>query len=193
MGTDIHYSFEKKNKETQKWESVESNYEGNCDYKLFSWLAGVRNGFGFAGVKTNEPLVPISDLRGLPLDFEYNQDEKWWWPARNFSWLTADEIIENYNNLSPIISYGVISREQYMEWDKLDSPSYYFRRASGPGIVVIEEQEVSMPLSQEKVDWTHVSVSWEESLKESFKYFVDEVIKLKEEHGEVRMVFGFDS
>lgn len=193
MGTDIHHSFQKKNKETQEWESVESEYEGNRHYKLFSWLAGVRNGFGFAGCKTGEPLTPISEPRGLPSDVKYNQDEEWWLGDHSFSWLSADEIIENYNNLPPTISYGVISREQYMDWNKVSSPDCYSGWVSGPGIIVIEEREVSTSLSPNKANWSHVQVSWEESLKESFKYFAEEVIKLKNEHGEVRMIFGFDS
>ena len=40
---------------------------------------------------------------------------------------------------------------------------------------------------------THVQVEWIENFKEELKYFFDEVRRLKEEHGEVRLVFGFDS
>ena len=40
---------------------------------------------------------------------------------------------------------------------------------------------------------THVQVEWSENFKEELKYFFDEVRRLKEEHGDVRLVFGFDS
>lgn len=193
MGTDIHYRFEKKNKETNKWEEVVSGYEGNRHYKLFSWLANVRNGFGFAGCKTAEPLIPISDPRGLPSDCNYNEDADEWLGDHSFSWLTSNEIIENYNKLSSIISYGIISREQYEGWDKISAPNCYSGFITGPKVIVIEEYEVLMVLSPDKVNWTHVSVSWKETLKDSFKYFVDEIIALDKEHGGVRMVFGFDS
>lgn len=37
-------------------------------YDVFSILADVRNGYGFAGVKTSSGFVPISDGRGIPDD-----------------------------------------------------------------------------------------------------------------------------
>lgn len=50
MGTDIHCTFQSKT--DGRWADIPHKYEGNRHYFLFSWLAGVRNGFGFAGVKT---------------------------------------------------------------------------------------------------------------------------------------------
>lgn len=40
---------------------------------------------------------------------------------------------------------------------------------------------------------THVQISWQANFKEELSYFFDEVKRLKELHGDVRMVFGFDS
>ncbi len=40
---------------------------------------------------------------------------------------------------------------------------------------------------------THVQIEWFEETSESFAYFVAEVRRLKEEHGQVRFVFDFDS
>lgn len=40
---------------------------------------------------------------------------------------------------------------------------------------------------------THVQVEWVTDFKAALGYFFEEVRRLKEEHGEVRLVFGFDS
>ncbi len=40
---------------------------------------------------------------------------------------------------------------------------------------------------------SHVRVEWFSDLNDEFKYFIDEVKRLVDEHGEVRFVFGFDS
>ena len=69
MGTDIHGVFQRYDEETKKWEDVSSKYEEGRHYQLFAALAGVRNGFGFAGCVTGEPVEPIAKGRGLPEDF----------------------------------------------------------------------------------------------------------------------------
>ena len=82
MGTDIHGLWQKKNRDTGKWEYIESRYEQNRHYQLFAVLAGVRNGFGFAGIPTGEAVVPISEPKGLPDDLErqdiYEEEEGYW-------------------------------------------------------------------------------------------------------------------
>lgn len=65
MGTDIHGVFQRRNPETKQWEDIPHKYEMNRHYQLFAMLAGVRNGTGFAGVKTGEPVKPISEPRGV--------------------------------------------------------------------------------------------------------------------------------
>ena len=51
-----------------EWEQHEFTSEpyGNRNYKLFSFLADVRNGYGFAGVDTGNRIEPIADPRGNP-------------------------------------------------------------------------------------------------------------------------------
>ena len=67
MGCDIHGIFQAA--KDGKWQDVESTWEQDRHYFLFSWLADVRNGFGFAGVKTYEPVTPLSQPPRLPHDF----------------------------------------------------------------------------------------------------------------------------
>jgi hypothetical protein len=74
MGTDIHGVFQRRNPATAQWEDIPHKYEAGRDYYLFAMLAGVRNGFGFAGCEIFEPLTPIAEPRGYPDDFQVDGD-----------------------------------------------------------------------------------------------------------------------
>lgn len=89
MGCDIHGRVQ------YRYEDGEWFDDGpipDCrSYRLFAALAGVRNGYGFAGMPTHEPIKPISEPRGLPDDIP-NHDDQIWFGDHSFSWLTLDEI-----------------------------------------------------------------------------------------------------
>jgi hypothetical protein len=72
MGTDVHAVWQAK--KGDKWVDIESTWDQNRHYFLFAWLADVRNGFGFAGIPTHDPIKPISERRGLPDDFEGGEE-----------------------------------------------------------------------------------------------------------------------
>lgn len=105
MGTDIHGVFQRRTPEGG-WQDVETRYDFNRYYYwLFAILADVRNGIGFAGVKTGEPVVPISEPRRIPDDFvcseghqrhqmEHEGDDACWCLGEHsFSWLDSKEIL----------------------------------------------------------------------------------------------------
>lgn len=207
MGCDIHAVFQAKR--GGAWVDVPSSFEENRHYMLFAWLANVRNGYGFAGVLTHDPLLPISDPRGLPSDFEvggeYGEDHptteeviamSWrsdwrepneaayiWMGDHSHSWLTADEILDS--KVPRVLRAGVIPIEAFMEWDGESEPSEWCGSTSGPSVVVSNPGEITPKT-------THVQIHWDSSPDE-FDYFIDELKRLKNEYGEVRMVFGFDS
>jgi hypothetical protein len=60
MGTDVHAVWQAK--KDGKWVDIASKWEQKRHYFLFAWLADVRNGFGFAGVSTHDPIKPIADV-----------------------------------------------------------------------------------------------------------------------------------
>ena len=69
MGTDIH-SIVQVRKEN-KWVTVGVAVAGNPrSYNTFAMLADVRNGRGFAGIKTSDGFPVIHEQRGLPEDLE---------------------------------------------------------------------------------------------------------------------------
>jgi hypothetical protein len=216
MGTDIHGVFQRRT--SVGWEDVPSLFQRNRHYQLFAVLAGVRNGRGFAGIRTGDPVVPISQPRGLPADFALIDDDlddprhpmtkpawdadphskyyepgedgygEMWMGDHSHSWLTADEILRWAETAPVVEKIGVISREQFATWKRGESPGEYSGGVSGPGVVVVEQTE-----AEAGADGSHVRVRWHESLRKHLGYFFDEVARLRSQYGEVRFVFGFDS
>ena len=203
MGTDVHGIWQAK--KDGKWVDIESKWDQDRHYFLFAWLADVRNGFGFAGVSTHDPIKPIAARRGLPPDFDGGEEHPvhdvavmgrraeyieegeppvMWLGDHSHSWLTADEILAA-ERPSSVRKYGVLTLEQYNAWDKVSQPEAWCGGVMGPNL------HTSLP-SEIGPETTHVQVSWIRT-DDGLDYFVDEVRRLKELHGEVRLVFGFDS
>lgn len=66
MGTDIHPIAEVLVE--GRWFTVPTSLSRDRNYMSFAVMADVRNGHGFAGVYTHDPIVPISEPRGIPED-----------------------------------------------------------------------------------------------------------------------------
>lgn len=109
MGCDIHIYVEKR--EGDQWRSADEwadeygegadvpyrkrFYDGR-NYDLFAILANVRNGRGFAGVKTGDGFNPISEPRGLPEDVSQEvraASDRWDSDGHSHSYLTVAEIM----------------------------------------------------------------------------------------------------
>lgn len=209
MGTDIHYKFQKKSKEkdcewvdvdlpTGEWSDYDTPFHINRSYLLFSVLAGVRNGVGFAGCYRHEPIVPISEPRGLPEDiktqswFDEYGDEMWFFGEHSQSWLLSSEILEYLKKGVEISHQGVISVSDYLEWSGLEAPRDYCGDVFGSGINIYDGTENILPMS-EVDNYSHVRVQWMMSVNESLDYFRAMIQSLQDSFGEVRIVFGFDS
>lgn len=144
MGTDVHASFQHKtrNKETGKeeWQFCDHRYESNRHYKLFGWLANVRNGYGFAGCDTGDAIKPLAMPRGLPEDtcfakepeHEYSYEDPAWrhyydnggseYGDHSKSWLTSTEILNGAQFLDGINKRGVLTLSEFQKWDKVNEP-----------------------------------------------------------------------
>ena len=90
MGCDIH-GFVQVRYGDSEWFS-DGEIEDGRNYRLFAALAGVRNGFGFAGIYSHDPLTPIAEPRGIPDDFVYDENENDM-GDHSFSWLHLSEIV----------------------------------------------------------------------------------------------------
>lgn len=204
MGTDIHGIFQAK--KDGRWIDVPHKWEENRHYFLFAWLADVRNGFGFAGVPTHEPIEPIAERRGLPNDFEITRDHghpcspdaydprragygidsddpDYWMGDHSHSWLSADEILAAKRPQT--VRTGVVERKWFESWDGKTPPEAWSGSIAGRGIVTSLPGEITDAT-------THVQIEWSTEGDE-LDYFVNEVRRLRDEHGDVRLVFGFDS
>ena len=114
MGCDIHLFVEARKSENDPWESQDvwtkdeftegqltvdredAWYSDRC-YSLFAILADVRNGFGFAGIPTGNPVIPISQPRGLPSDCNNlvkQEHSSWGLNAHSESYLSVRELLE---------------------------------------------------------------------------------------------------
>lgn len=219
MGTDIHGGFIKVVKDQTgnvvSKQPIKTNWDFDRNYTLFAILAGVRNGYGFAGCYRHEPLVPIAEKRGLPDWFkigdyitdeygdfgdegcsyfcnDYSPDFKEFMGEHSFTYMTIKEILdwEGWNNY--LSQGGVVSVGHYEETiAKGKEPESWCGGVSGGGVVVVTEDEY-----KSGVKATHVKCFWksEQSLGEMYSWFLEEIERIKNEYGEdVYLVIGFDS
>ena len=216
MGTDIHYIVQKK---TDKlWETIDTDLDLNRHYLLFAVIAGVRNGSGFAGVATHTSLTPIAEDRGLPVGivsswfdgphssvFGYEIEDKqktesYSLGEHSFNWLLGSEILDWFKEDHFITSQGIVEKSEYfrMKEAKETRPKTYCGSVFGKDIYIYEEGCDILPFSMvagirqnEKI--SHIKIYWKESVNESISYFKDAIQKLVDEHGEIRLIIGFDS
>lgn len=221
MGTDIHVVFQKQ--VLGQWVPIPSEYSANRHYALFAHLADVRNGTGFAGVSTGDIVEPISSVRGLPKDFfMYNEYDisipeeiatDWekeciekgyaseeetecynitgnyqrYMGDHSFTWVTSTEILNH--NWEQGKECGIVSVDFYKNWDGFTPPDQYCGMISGPNIVVADSES---SLLDSDIKYTHVRIWWKQT-SDQFDYFVNEIQRMVDLHGEFRMVMGFDS
>lgn len=175
MGCDIHDFIEYRNsgepwQPIGKWthypygpsddksEVLEPRYPqdywyGDRNYNLFSILADVRNGYGFAGVDTGTGFRPISKPRGLPHDVsrEIRTYSDWYGSdGHSHSHLTLGEIL-SYDWTQTTVHTGVIDIKSYNSWRDYGkaeghAPNEYSASIDGPNI-----ETISMEKADEKI------------------------------------------
>lgn len=164
MGCDIHPAIERKIDGV--WTLVETGNPalGHRNYNVFAILANVRNGRGFAGIKTSEGFNPIAEPRGLPDDLSaplaaYNRDDaeradddyesgKWnkYLGDHSFTWLTLREILE-FDYEQTTVETGVLTIKEFIKMERergrsykdeeLPRPDSWAGDISGPGVVIL--------------------------------------------------------
>jgi hypothetical protein len=216
MGTDIHTYVEVKKDDgwtvltplyTQEGDEDEIferrwnhplNYNGR-NYNLFAFLADVRNGYGFAGVSTHEPLKPITPKRrGVPEDMSEDLQREWeMYEGHSPSHLTLTELREGDWD-QPVNRTGLVDSDNYTLLKEKGLPSSWCGGYSGPNISN-EEMEKRIK-SGDLDDWPKTRVYWSSTLRDNCSDFLEEFVprldELAEEHGgsdNVRIVFWFDS
>jgi hypothetical protein len=180
MGTDIHLVAEvfKNN----QWHLAETDLPNYRNYVSFAILADVRNGYGFAGFDTGEPVVPISYPRDIPRDISIElmnllartHGKYLYLGDHSFSWVTLEELLA-YDLDQMRTCRGMVSAEEAIRCQQTGSPPRH---------------PVGWHASP---DW--VKISWEEPLRDQAPLILDliEALLPLGKPGNVRLVFGFDN
>lgn len=235
MGTDIHFYVERmvsgKWVSCDTWEADEFEpkrkmvpYGGRfCDsrnYDLFAILADVRNGRGFAGMKTGEGFVPISEPRGLPADMSPELQAESDMCDHTPSWLLVSEIMA-FDWTQRTRKSGVVDAQEFYRWRNWDrgrglGPKSYSGGAFGAKVQMvdldemerrvsaIEKEILSRGMSHDRLrdematrlDHVYCQVEWETPYYRAAGEFLSECLPRLWRLGsasEVRCVFWFDS
>jgi hypothetical protein len=148
MGCDIHFYVERKvnglwvtadkwspnpySPDVMKVDYKDEFYSGR-NYDLFSILANVRNGYGFAGITTGAGFTPISNPKGVPPDCcsEYRKEvECWGNDGHSHSYLTLKEIL-SFDWTQKSRKTGVVSPIQWAYFRDNGSPNNWCGSVSG--------------------------------------------------------------
>lgn len=163
MGTDIHLYVERRDPETGAWSEVPGPFKGwnggpswnpvhehgfesshpdpsARNYNVFAMLAGVRNGYGFAGTYRHEPLTPCFEGRGIPEDHSPPTDADLWLGDHSFTWATVAELLTVPWGRE-FHSGGVVGAQQFRKWEREGRPTSWSGMVSGQGIVVHDTPE----------------------------------------------------
>jgi len=112
------------------------------NYDLFSILADVRNGVGFAGVKTGDGFVPMADPRGLPSDCSdavRAESDAWDADGHSHSSLTVAEIMA-YDWTQTTRKSGWVDPVGWAEWKSSGAPNSWCGMISGGGVSFVPEK-----------------------------------------------------
>lgn len=184
VGCDIHPYVEVKR--NGKWVRADVKVPNDRDYWAFAKLANVRNGMGFAGSDTGDPVEPISEPRGLPSDtsiqdtddaIEYGKPGYTWLGDHSHSWVTLDELLSvDYTKL--VTHRGFVKKDEAKRYrDHGWKPREWCSGVWGPSAEEYEKLE------------------WQEPLRDAaslLPQIIASICHLGEPQN-VRLVFGFDS
>lgn len=142
MGCDIHIWTEVR--KDGKWEISGYQPNGSRNYNTFAILANVRNGRGFAGIKTGEGFNPISDPKGVPDDAspEYLEAvDQWEGDGHSHSFLTMQELTSfDWGQFTML--RGSLSLSEYKVIRETgEKPTSYCGSVMGPRVITIDTAE----------------------------------------------------
>lgn len=188
------------------------------NYNLFAILADVRNGHGFAGIKTSGGFVPIAEPRGIPDDAcpEYRaESERYGEDGHSHSYFTVAELL-TYDWTQVSCLQGWVDGKNFEEFERYrkrdgDGPSEYCGGVSGKAIEHISNEEMRAYVKQAVADksgnaWTHAIetlntnkvtlLEWTQTYAKCCKHFLADVMPRLWQLGkpdDVRIVFFFDN
>lgn len=216
MGCDIHLFIEEES--SGSW-WFKSEYTVGRNYRLFAALADVRNGSGFAGCNTGDPILPIAPTRGLPEDASYRTKssyKEWAGDAHSASWLLLSELLA-YDWDREIVIRGYVPEDVYLKMrDERHEPDSWSGFTSGSQIMALTAAQYEA-LGEKRNDREYliahhrsnpyhlptanplnlvVQAEWRKKLSDMVCYFLDHDLAAWKSMGEpekIRIVFWFDN
>jgi hypothetical protein len=198
------------------WEDdLENEFKSNPEdgrwYDKFSILANVRNGYGFAGVKTGSGFNYMSDYRGFPDDTDPNfveQNREW---THSHTWVGLEDF-KNFDWDARTFKDGVIKLSEYKKLrnplvkHNTETPESWSGGVGGGNTITITSEEADEVLkgtkqflTREPNEWAdetegttkhvdewdvYVEYSWAIKYSEWFDNFIKNWVKPIEELGE---------
>lgn len=236
MGCDIHLRVERR--VNGKWEPADKwvptkypeeegpsfvvdyddRFYSGRNYNLFAILADVRNGRGFAGVKTSEGFVPICEPKGIPddiTDLVRADYESWGSDAHSASWHTVSDLMA-YDWTQCTILRGCLDGWTYAQWCNYprtqgESPKEWSGAVWGHTIVHLTDEEAKSKLEaitggarvwefesqiRDEFKDTYINCEWTQFYYECTGKFLQETMPKLWQLGnpeDVRIVFWFDN
>lgn len=201
MGCDIHFYVEVK-QDDGTWFPCDGDFYDGRNYDLFAILADVRNGVGFAGIKTGDGFNVIAEPRGLPDDVSNDilqESEDWGCDGHSHSWLTVAEL-KAFNWKQETQHLGVVNVEQFKVFIKEGRPTSWCGDAGGSSVAHVSIDEMmdfvkgSVAMQEGKSYYT--TICWAETYADSVGSFLTKTLPKMEAIGDpekVRAVFWFDN
>jgi len=216
MGCDIHFHVEIQSENgvwlsADKWEYKDDyinvvysdQFYNGRNYGLFSILAGVRNGTGFAGCDTGDGFEPIDSPRGLPdnLSFEVKvRADQWGHDGHSHSHLTLKEIKDFDFKSKKTKRRGFVYLDTYlqMEKQKNKTPDFYFGDTNMTKVKCNDIKGFSKDeIVKRYGNNVCVQLEWDISYYDVAKCFIDNTLpkmsELNSDPNKVRAVFWFDN
>jgi hypothetical protein len=195
------------------WRSFDREVLRDRNYILFAILADVRNGYGFAGCETHDPIKPLrtGEQSRLPNDILFSPRCQTLSPGSddctyNSRWLgyhsqqviTAEEIL-SYDFQQRLVEYGVFAIDEFIKFMLGDRDVGYSYDVWGEPIV--KHPRVDLTDGKAVVfntkGYTHIPAKWNDDkpIIEYVKDFVADVKQIVADNPDydIRLVIGFDS
>jgi hypothetical protein len=174
---------------------------GGRNYTLFAALSDVRNGFGFAGVDTGDPIPPSPAAgRGLPEDvalhiYDYSDyepeevpdtagmsvleqmRESFVFGEHSQGWISLAELLD-YDWDYGVTHRGIVGKAEFkaMRSEGRAEPKSWCGGISGAAVTIITEEQAGHIFNDL---WTHVRMEWSHSLREDVQGFLDVVDQMR--------------
>ncbi len=169
------------------------------NYTVFAAPANVRNGYGFAGIDTGDPLIPIAEPRGLPDDVSSAIQETadaFGDDGHSHSYLTLAEL-RDYNWDKPLTSRGCVQLSDFKKLRPGEPPKEWRGGVFGGNTrtISIAEAETYKPKPGQEV---YVNYQWVTPLRDCCSGFLNHMLPILEKLSDgdaesVRIVFWFDN